>query len=221
MRLVIAGTDRLTYFLGRTLADRGHHITVVGPARAACEDLARRLDAQAIVGDPTRPEVLEDAGTGSADQVLAVTSEDPQNLVVCQLARMRFRVPRALAMVNDPDNEAVFKALGVEVAFSPIRVLASLIEQSAGLDDVIRLTPAAGGKVLLADVLVSPRSAAAGRPLCEIGMPQGALLGCVVRGGEAFVPHGETVLQPGDRAVVLGLAGVHERAVRLLTAPRR
>ena len=220
MRLLIAGVRRLTYFLARPLVEARHDVTVIGPDRAQCEALARRLRVEVIVGDPTSPDALEDAGAGSSDQILAVSPHDEQNLVVCQMARVRFHVPRALAIVNDPENEEVFRALGVDVAFSPSRVLASLIEQTAGLDAVVRLAPAAGGKVLVAEVLVAPGSAADGRALRDLGMPQGALAGCVVRDGEASVPHGETTLRAGDRVVVLGVAGAHVRAVQLLTARR-
>jgi trk system potassium uptake protein len=218
VRLVIAGVGRLTYFLARALEARGHEVVIVGTDRAICERLARRLKATVVVGDPTTPEPLEEAGAGSADQLLAVTWSDHENLVTCQLARLRFQVPRILAIVNDPDSEEVFRALGVEVAFSPIRVLASLIEQRADLDAVISLAPAAGGKVLLADVRLDPGAAAVGKSLRELRLPQGALVGCVVRGEEAFVPHGETDLRAGDRVLVLGTKDVHERAVRVLTA---
>lgn len=221
MRLLVAGSGRLLYFLGRTLCERGHAVLLVCPDRAEGETLARRVRAEVVVGDATSPAILEDAGAGSADQVLAVSPRDEQNLVVCQLARVRFRVPRVLAIVNDPESEEVFRTLGVEVAFSPIRVLASLIEQTAGLDAVVRLAPAAGGKVLLAELRLDAGAAAAGRALRDLGMPQGALVGCVVRDGDAFVPHGETVLREGDRVVVLGAAGVHERAVRLLASRRK
>ena len=221
MRLVIAGVGRLTYFLGRALEASGHDLVVVGKEREICERLARRLRGTVVVGDPTRAEPLEEAGAGSADQLLAVTWKDHENLVTCQLARLRFHVPRVLAIVNDPDNEEVFRALGVEVAFSPIRVLASLIEQRAGLDAVVALAPAAGGKVLLADVRIDAGAAADGRTLKGLGLPQGALVGCVVRGEDAFVPHGDTELRAGDRVVVIGATDVHERAVRALTARAR
>ena len=104
--------------------------------------------------------------------------------------------------------------------FSPTRVMASLIEQHAGLDAVIGLVPAAGGRVLLSEVRIDAGSAAVGRPLREAGLPQGALVGCVVRGGEAFVPHGDSVLGAGDRVVVISVASTHERAVAAL-APSR
>lgn len=221
MRVVLAGAGRLPYFLGRSLRSHGHHVTVVAPEAGAAEDLARRLGVEAICGDPTAPEALEDAGAGSADVVLAVTADDARNLVVCQLARIRFAVPRVLALVHDPENEELFRALGVEAVFSPTRVMASLIEQHAGLDAVVGLAPAAGGRILLSEVRIDAASPASGVALSALRLPQGALVGCVLRDGEAFVPHGATELRAGDRVVVLSVAAAHESAVAALAAKGR
>lgn len=220
MRVVLAGGGRLAYFLGRSLREHRHDVVVCDPDAASCAALAERLGVEARIGDPTTPEALEDAETGSADVVLAVTGDDARNLVVCQLARVRFAVPRVVALVHDPENEPLFRAVGVESVFSPTRVMASLIEQHAGLDAVIGLVPAAGGRVLLSEVRIDAGSAAAGRPLRDAGLPQGALVGCVVRGGEAFVPHGDSALEAGDRVVVISVASTHERAVAALAAGR-
>lgn len=217
MRLVIAGSGRLAYFLGRALLDHRHDVVFVARDRADCEGLARRLGAEAVVGDPTAPQALDDAGAGSADQVLAVTPRDDENLVVCQIAKLRFRVPRTLALANDPANEAVFRALGVDVAFAPTQILASLIEQRAGIDAVVGLVPAAGGRVRISEVAVAAGAAAVGCALRDLRLPPGALVGCVLRGDEAFVPNGDTVLARGDRAVLIAVAPIHDRAVQALT----
>jgi trk system potassium uptake protein TrkA len=220
MRVVVAGGGRLAYFLGRSLREHRHEVVVCDADGATCADLAQRLGVEVRVGDPTTPETLEDAGTGSADVVLAVTGEDARNLVVCQLARVRFTVPRVLALVHDPENEPLFRTLGVEAAFSPTRVMASLIEQHAGLDAVVGLVPAAGGRVILSEVRLDAGAPAVGRRLRELGLPQGALVGCVVRDGEAFVPHGDSELRAGDRVVVISVAATNERAVATLAARR-
>jgi trk system potassium uptake protein TrkA len=216
MRVVLAGGGRLAYFVGRALRDHGHQVVVVDADAADCASLARRLGVETRVGDPTTPEGLEDAAAGSADVVLAVTPDDARNLVVCQLARVRFAVPRVLSLVHDPENEPLFRALGVEAAISPTRVMASLIEQHAGLDAVIGLVPAAGGRVVLSEVRLDAGAPAVGRKLRDLGLPQGALVGCVVRDGDAFVPNGDSDLRAGDRVVVISVAAVNERAVKAL-----
>ncbi len=216
MRAVLAGGGRLAYFLGRSLREHGHDVVVVDADAAAGEGLARRLGVEVRVGDPTTPEALEDAAAGSADVVLAVTDDDARNLVVCQLARVRFAVPRVLSLVHDPENEPLFRALGVEAAVSPTRIVASLIEQHAGLDAVVALAPAAGGRVILSEVRIDDGAPSAGKALRDLRLPQGTLVGCVVRGGDAFVPNGDSVLRAGDRVVVLSVAASHERAVKAL-----
>ena len=217
MRLLLVGSGRLTYFLGRALQRRGHELTIVSRDPAECEALARRLDATVICGDGTYASVLEDAGAGSADQVLALTPRDPDNLVTCQLAKLRFHVPRVLALANDPENEVAFTRLGIETAFSPIRVLASLIEQRAGLDAVVGLIPAAEGKVLVAEVRLEEDSPVVEHTLRDVRLPRGALVGCILRGDQPIVPHGETALGPGDRLLLISTPESQRAAIRALT----
>lgn len=220
MRLVVVGGGRLVYFLGRALRGRKHHVTIVNRSRQDCDRLARTLDAVVIAGDGTDPNVLEEAGTGSSDQVLALTEDDHVNLVVCQLAQRRFLVPRVLALVNDPDNERVFAKLGIPATFSAIPVLASLIEQRSAFGDIVSLLPVAEGRVRVSELVLPASSPATGRPLASLGLPPGALVGAIVRGEETLVPGGATTLEPGDRVVVIAHPDGHAAALRLLTGER-
>jgi trk system potassium uptake protein TrkA len=220
MRLVIVGGGRLVYFLARALRGKKHHVTIVSRTREDGARLARSLDALVIAGDGTDPDVLEEAAVGAADQVLALTEDDHVNLVVCQLARMRFLVPRVLALVNDPDNERVFATLGVPTTFSPIPVLACLIEQRSAFGAIVDLLPVAEGRVRVSEVVLPAASPALGRALESLGLPRGTLVGAIVRGDDTLVPNGASVLEPGDRVVVIARPEGHAAAMTLLTGER-
>ncbi|MCG3133203.1 MAG: Trk system potassium uptake protein TrkA [Planctomycetes bacterium] len=220
MRVILAGGGRVAFFLARSLRTHGHQVVVCDGDETTCADFASRLGVEARVCDPTSPEGLEDAEAGSADTLIAVSRDDARNLVTCQLALVRFSVPRVVALVNDPENEALFRAVGVESVFSPARVMASLLEQHAGLDGVIALAPAAGGKVLLSEVKIGDGAAAAGKRLRDLALPPGSLAGCILRGGGAFVPNGDSEIAAGDRVVVIAVAEAHERAVAALASAR-
>ncbi|GMV40049.1 MAG: potassium transporter Trk [Myxococcales bacterium] len=216
MRLIIVGGGRLVYFLVRTMLAKGHRVTIIDRDRANCDHLARALDALVLAGDGTDPDLLDEAGAGSADQVLALTPEDHVNLVVCQLALRRFMVPRVVALVNDPDNERVFRKLGIETTFSAIPVLASLIEQRSAFGDLVDLMPVADGRIRVSEVVLPTASPLAGMALAETRLPAGALIGAVVRGDATIVPNGATVLTAGDRLVVIALPESHDRLLRML-----
>lgn len=218
MRVIVAGGGRSAYFLARMFLSKGFHVTAVTRDPADAAWLARRLERAVVVrGDPSAPEVLEDAGAASAEAVVAVTGRDQDNLVIAQLADLRFRVPRVVALVNDPDNEEVFRQLGVRGAFSVSRVLARLIEEQVDFSDLAGLVSLGEGKVNVAELTLAPDAPAVGRALRDLALPEGSLVAGVIRGGEPLVPRGGTVLQEGDRLVLVTLPAHQSRVLRALT----
>lgn len=219
-RILVVAEERLAYFLARRLTAAGNQVLVIHESEPACASLARRLRATVIHGDASDPRVLEDAGAGSADAVMALTSADARNLAICQQARLRFQVPRVLAVSNDPDNEEVFRALGVEVAFSPTRVLTTLVEQRAGFADITNLIPVADGRVHLTELRLSPGASVVGRRLEDAGLPPGAIVAYLLRDDQPVVPHGLTELLAGDRLMLVTLPGNRGPALEALTATK-
>lgn len=221
LRVLVAAEERSAYFLSRRLIASGHEVVVIHESEPVCASLARRLDATVIHGDATDPRVLEDAGAGSADAVMALTPADARNLAICQQAKLRFQVPRALAVANDPDNEEVLRKLGVEIAFCPTRVLATLVEQRASFSEITNLQPVAEGRVHLTEVRLPPSAPVVGRRLKDAGLPTGAIVAYLLRDDEPLVPHGDTELHAGDRLMLVTLPGNHDPALETLTGKRR
>jgi len=217
MDILIVGGGKTVYFLCRTFLSKGHKVTLINRDLDECTWLARRLKAIVVYGDGSDPQILEEAGAYTANAVLAVTPNDQDNLVICQLANLRFRVPRTLALVNDPDNEEVFKQLGITAAFSTTRVLASLIEQRAGFEDITNLIPAAEGKVNITEIELKETSPIIGKPLRDIALPENSLVASILRNGQPIVPRGATVLQAGDRIIVTTLPENHGQVLRMIT----
>lgn len=203
MNVLLVGNGQTTYYLGRQFGVRGHGVTIVDPDPAHALHLSRRLSAVVIAGDGSDPGVLERAGARRADAVLALTPHDHENLAVCQVARKKFGVPRTIALVHDPDHEEVFRRLGVTVAVSATRILAQVMESLAGFGAVASFVHAAGGRIAVTEVVLPEGAPVVGRPLRESPLPGGALLGCILRGGETIVPRGDTVPRAGDRLVAI------------------
>lgn len=218
MQIVVAGEQALAFFLARRLLSKGHGVTLIHGSREACVSLARQLGASATVvhGDATDPRLLEEAGAGSADAVIVAMAADERNLAAAQQARLRFEVPRVLAVVNDPESEDVFRKLGVEESFSLVRVIATQVEERASFEEITSLLPLGGGKVNLSEVRIAEDSPALQKKLMEIGLPAGCLIACILREDAPLVPRGDTVLEEGDRLILITVPDAHVEAVRLL-----
>jgi trk system potassium uptake protein TrkA len=218
MRVLYASDGRRLHYLATSFAGRGHVVTAIARGAEECSRLAKKGLVTVVQGDPSDPSVLEDAGARRADVFLGATTSDPDNLIACQMAMLRFQVPRTIALVNDPENEEVFRGLGVE-AFSTGQTVASLVEQRTALQAVTELVPVGNGAVRIVEVTLLPSSPVLGRTLAECVLPADALIAVVTRAGHALIPHGSTELRAGDRVLVVALAASSDAALLALTGP--
>jgi len=144
-----------------------------------------------------------EAGCQRADAMIAVTGEDPANLIICQLAKWKCNVPRVIARVNDPKNEIVFKALGIDETISSTRVLMSVIEQELPSSGFVPLMPLTGSHLELIEAEIGPDNASAGKSVRSLGLPRGTAVGGIVRKGSVLHADEDEVLEVGDRLVIL------------------
>lgn len=219
MKVLIVGGGTTLYFLCRNFAARGYEVVVINRNREECVQLARELSATVVCGDGSDAVVLKEAGAMGADAVLAITPNDQDNLVTCQLAALKFGVPRAVALANDPDNAEVFEKLGVS-SFSTTRIVSSLIEQRASLEQITNLLPVGEGRVNVTEVVLDDDSPVVGRRLKDIGLPENALVAVVIRGNMPIVPRGANDLRAGDRVVLITLPENHGPVLRAFTGER-
>ena len=220
MRLILIGggeTIETIYFLARLFSRRGHRVTVVNPYPDEARMLARRVEATVILGNGSDPAVLEQAGARRADALLSLAPYDPDNLVACQIAQRLYGVPRTMALVNDPDNEEVFRQLGISIVFSATRIIGGLIEGHTVHDEITHLFPAAEGRVQVTELELADGSPAIGKHLHELALPATSLVASIIRGGEVIVPRGESQLQAADHLILIVLPEDREDVLRLLT----
>lgn len=216
MKILIVGGGKALYFLCRTFLAKGHEVTVINRDPGECVRIARALRVTVVRGDGTDPAILEQAGAYAAETVVALTPNDQDNLAICQVCRVQYDVPRAVALALDPDNAAVFQKLGVE-AFSITPVIATLIEQRTQLDDITNLIPAGEGKVNITELVLPPAAPVIDKPLREVLLPPDSLIAVVLREGAALVPRGNTFLRAGDRIVLISLPANHGETIKAIT----
>lgn len=218
-RLIVIGggeTIETVYFLAKHFADQGYHVTIVNPHPAEAQMLSRRLEATVILGDGSDPAVLEEAGARRAGVLLSLAPYDPDNLVACQIAQKLYGVPRTLALVNDPDNEEVFRRLGISQVFSATKVIGTLLRGQTIFEEITQLIPAAEGQVQVTEVALNDDSPAAGQLLGDLALPGNSLVAGIVRRGRVLVPGGESRLQVGDRLILITRPENHRQVLHLL-----
>lgn len=219
MRVILIGggeTIETIYFLAKLFAGRGTQVTIVNPYPAEAQMLSRQVEATVLLGDGSDPKILEEAGARRADVVLSLTPYDPDNLVACQIAQRLYGVPRTLALVNDPDNEQVFRKLGITEVFSATRLIGSLIEGQTVFDEITEMFPADEGRLRVTEVVLGQDAPAVDRALRDLGLPEGSLVAAIIRDGKVVVPAGEDRLRVADRLIVIAQPELQEEALQLL-----
>jgi trk system potassium uptake protein TrkA len=202
VRVVIIGAGKIGRHLARELAEAGHAVTVAEGDAEVARQLAESVDALVLQGDGTSMNLLRDAEVSRADWLLAVTGQDEVNLTACELAET-LGAKRVLARLNDPRNRATFDALGIPVV-AVTDLISQLISRELDIRHLERIALLARGRISLIEVEV-PSNAAA-QAVAALGLPSQTVLVAAIREGpeeEVVVPRGDTVIQPGDRVLVV------------------
>lgn len=220
MNIIVVGGGKLVYFLARTFLSKGYSVTVINRENSECKWLARNLKATIVHGEGSSMQILEEAGAETADAILAVTPNDQDNLVICQLAELCFHVKKTMALVNDPDNEEVFSKLGISAAFSTTRILSSLIEQRTGFESIINLIPISEGKINVTEVILEKDSPVTGQALRDIGLPENSLIASIIRRNNPIIPGGATILEEGDHLITITTPNNIGKVIKVLTGAK-
>jgi trk system potassium uptake protein TrkA len=169
-------------------------------------------------GDGTELWVLERAGIERADLVIAVTGDDEDNMLVCQVAKEKYRCDHIIARVNNPRNYSHFKLLGIQPVVSATDLILRLIEHEVPRYGLVHLLALEEEGLEIIELEVSHDSPVVGRPLSEVSMPEGSLFISVLRGGSGFVPKAQTVIEAGDRVLLVLEPGLEETVTAYLTS---
>lgn len=215
MRFIVVGCGRMGAGLARTLALRGHAVTVLDRDPTALERLGSWFRGEAILGSGFDREALRRAGIEHADGLAAVTNNDEVNVVLARLAGLAFQVPRVVARLVDPRKAEVYHGLGVQTVAPvswAIHRLADLLAYSE-LDAVLGL---GGGEVEIVQVEVPPLLT--GHKVSAVSVPGEIRVVAVSRRGKAFIPSSETVFEKDDSVHIAVLATSVERLRSMLSS---
>ena len=212
--IIVIGAGKVGFYLTRHLLQAGYEVALIEKEPIRASLVAAQLGSgSCLVGDGDEMAFLATTGIERASVVIGTTGDDEDNLIVCQLAKIKFNVPRTIARVSNPHNVAVFKALGVDAPVSATELLMGLIEAELGSEMVRGVAVKASGTCLV-DLALPALSGYLGKRIADITIPKGGIIVCIVRAGKPVVPAPETIVEPGDELVVysqlLDIAAVGE-----------
>jgi len=216
MYIVVVGAGKVGYFLAKRLIASKNTVSIVEKDRAVCEDIAKELEGLVINGDGCDPRILEEAGIEHADVLAAVTGEDEDNLIICQLAKERFNIRRTVGRVNNPDNEHTFSELGIDVPVDSTKLIAKVIEEEVSFSDFVNLMSFKRGKLTIVRVDLPADSPVINKEVKDVELPADSVLVSILRGEEVIVPKGNTVLKPGDDIIAITSIGNEPQLLNLL-----
>ena len=217
MYCLIAGGGKVGSNLARTLIRAGHEVTLIEQRSMRFDNLEAELEHQVHKGDATELYVLEQAGIRRPpDIVVAVTGDDEDNIIICQLARERYGVAKVIARVNDPRNQAYFDLLGISPTVSATGAIMALIEHEVPEHGLIHLLELRKENLEIVEVTVGAKAACAGKRIKQVALPEGSRVISVVRDGKAEIPDEQTQLEPGDSVLAILEPGKEDELRRVL-----
>jgi len=201
--VVIAGAGKVGWNLARELIEKDHEVTLIESDRRRFLVVEQELEHAVQYGDSTELWVLERAGIARADMAIAVTGDDEDNIMICQLAKEKYLCERIIARVNNPRNHQHFKLLGIQPAVSATDLILRLIEHEVPKYGMVHLLDLAEDHLEIIELEVGVEAPAAGLTVRDIALPKGALIISVLRSDGGFVPTPETVVEAGDEVLVV------------------
>jgi trk system potassium uptake protein len=198
MYIIIGGGGDVGYYLTRNLLHQGHEVLLLEKGKERYQSLSDELGQSVLRGDACEARTMDEAGARRADVVIAVTGEDEDNLVICQMAKKRFNVTRTIARLNNPKHEVLFQKLGIDVTVSPTKAILSLIESELPGPRFVQLMTLKKAGLEILEMSIPSLSPVAGKPLNQINLPRRCNLVLIIRDSEPLFPTADTVLQAND-----------------------
>ena len=216
MNIVVVGVGKVGHALVRQLDAEGHDVTVIESKEQVLDHILNYLDVVGVQGSGTDVDILRDAGVAKADLVIAATSTDETNIVICLLSR-RLGASRTIARIRNPEfyksSWLIKDDLGLSMLMNPENAAANEIVRCLHYSSKVKVYSFAKGRMEMAEARLEEGNRLAGRRINEIASRNRASVQfCIIqRGDEVIIPGGETMLQAGDKLSVAGSTGEIEK----------
>ena len=204
MYIIVVGGGRVGYYLTKALLNEGHEVLMIEKNATVSKIIADELGSVCLHGDGCEAATLDGAGTARADMLIAVTGDDEDNLVACQVAKYKFNVPRTIARVRNPQHEPIFKKLGIDVTVSSTNIILEHIEHEVPSHPLMHLLTISEQGLEVVEIKIPAGSASVGKTIKELSLPPESILSLIIRKErKPIVPTSSTILKAEDQIVAI------------------
>jgi K+ transport systems, NAD-binding component len=216
MYVVIVGAGQVGYYLTKTLLSKGYEVTLVDWDFNKVRLLEQELGGNILYASGSSIDGLEKAGCNRADVIVAVTGDDEDNLVVCQLGKMYFKVPKAIARINNPKNERVFRELGIGTTVSGTISISEAIERYVARKHLTTLLTFNHDEMALVEAELLPDSPVVGKKISELSLPYECIIALIIKGRNVVFAKGDTLLEARDLIIAISTKNEQENLMKVL-----
>jgi trk system potassium uptake protein TrkA len=203
MKVLIVGAGKVGKYLAEALS-ANHTVILLDVLEEKSRLFEENTSVKVHIGDGCEPLVLESAGAGKVDAIVAATGDDEDNLVISLLGKNQFKIKKVVARVNNPRNHWLFsKRWGVDVAISSPHIIHQLLEEELSLGDIVTLMKLKEGKVSLVELTIADGSTVDGKMIKDLNLPEDSIITVHMRDDNITIPQGETQLQTGDDLLIV------------------
>lgn len=204
-RVMVLGGSNIAYYLAERLARQHIDVTIIEKNKNKCIELSEVLDdALVIHGDGTDIHLLEEERLFDMDAFVGVTGFDESNLLMGLMAKQS-GVPRAISKISRDNYIKIIDRMGIDAALNPIYIAASNILKLIRGGKILSVSLLLGGDGEVTEVILDKDLPILGKSLNDLHIPEGIIIGTIVRDGQVIIPNGETILKENDRVVVFSL----------------
>ncbi len=202
-RIIIVGGKNKAKTLAESLHLKNYEISVINSNKDDAIFLSENKNINVFLGDGTKPYVLEDANCYGADIVISLIGNDEDNLIVCELAKKKFKVKRTIALLSDAKKIDFFHKMGIDKVICAVSMVSEFIKQQALLDSITHSIPIAEGSVEVVEIRINKDDNAVGKKIYQLNLPQDVIIACILRSDTTIIPGGDDVINPNDLLIVI------------------
>ena len=215
--VMLVGGSRVAFYLAQLLEKRGLEVKIIEKDYKHCKHLAGQLEEAIILnGDGSDIDLLQDEGVQDTDLFVALTEDDKLNILVSLMAK-RLGAKKTIAQVRRSDYLPLIEAVGIDIAISPRLLTAEAVLRFVRNSEFLSINVLEQGSAEVYEIILNAHMRRMiNRPIKDLGLPKGILIGAMFRNNDAVIPSGNDVLMPGDRIIIFAAAAAVRKVEHFL-----